>query len=107
MFRVSACAIALLAFTSMNAFAQECWEDVTTSGCESDSDQHQLQFRNSCADGTVNVCVKWTSGNNAGIINRLAGYAASGEVATITPGMCQNGDIQYTYNTDGSVPDCP
>ena len=111
MLRISACVIALGAFLAVTAaHAQECWEDVTTNGCEGGeggADFHQIQLRNTCSGGTVNVCVKWTSGDSAGVVNRFAGYAGAGEVATITPGMCQNGDLQYTYNTDGSVPDCP
>jgi len=88
--------------------ADNCWSDVTTHGCVAGG-WHLLQFRNNCAGGTrtINVCVKWTSGASAGVVNRLANSAAGGGVAQITPGMCANGDLSYTFRYDGSVPGCP
>jgi hypothetical protein len=89
--------------------AQNCWADVSThSGCRP-GDAHRLQFRNNCAGGqrTVNVCVLWTTGSSSGQTNRHGAYATGGQVALITPGLCQNGDFRYTWRADGSPPACP
>ena len=91
------------------AWAQNCWTDVTTHGC-ANGGWHLLQFRNNCAGEarTMNVCVKWTSGPSAGVINRLASLPiGGGGVAQIQPGMCANGDLAYNWRSSGLVPDCP
>jgi len=104
----AAASLVVAAGAASAAWADDCWTDVTTHGCAAGG-WHQLQFRNDCNGGTrlINVCVKWTSGASAGVVNRLAASAASGGVALIQPGMCDNGDISYTYRVDGSVPGCP
>lgn len=101
-------AAVILAAGVAPAWAENCWTDVTTHGCAAGG-WHLLQFRNNCAGGTrlINVCVKWTSGASAGVVNRLANSTAGGGVAQIQPGMCDNGDISYTFRFDGSVPGCP
>ena len=88
--------------------AEDCWTDVTVSEPCGPKDWIQLQFKNSCTGGphSVQVCVRWLTGPNAGVLNRLGSYANGGEVAVVTPGMCV-GKIRYNYNRDGSTPDCP
>jgi hypothetical protein len=100
--------VACFAAFSTEATAQNCWEDVTARpSCV--AGWHVLQFRNVC-DGSnraINVCVKWTSGPNAGLVNSLAGSAPGGQVATIPPGLCSNGNLRYTFRADGNIPACP
>ncbi|HUZ34590.1 MAG TPA: hypothetical protein VMV19_21175 [Xanthobacteraceae bacterium] len=102
---------ASLAFAAVvvPAAAQNCWTDVTVPQSCAPGVFHLLQFKNNCAGGqrTVNTCVKWITGTSAGLVNRLGGSAAGGQVATITPGLCTAGDIRYTYRADGAPPACP
>jgi hypothetical protein len=91
------------------AKAEDCWSNVSgSSGCRA-GDWHRLQFKNNCAGGqrTINICVLWTTGPNAGQRNRYGAYATGGQVAVITPGLCQNGSLRYHWRRDGNPPDCP
>jgi len=106
--RTAIAAGALVAAAASPAWAVDCWSDATVSGCESGG-WHLLQFKNGCEGGTrmINVCVKWTSGPSAGVVNSFANSAEGGGVAEIRPGMCDNGAISYTWRRDGAVPTCP
>ena len=72
-------AAVILAAGVAPAWAGNCWTETTTHGCAAGG-WHLLQFRNNCAGGTrpINVCVKWTSGASAGVVNRLANSTAGG-----------------------------
>lgn len=102
--------MAALAVTALAgpAAAQNCWVDVTTHEACKPTEYMSLQFKNICGGGqrTINTCVKWTSGPNSGVVNRLGAYASGGQVAVINPGLC-NGSLRYTWRRDGSVPNCP
>jgi hypothetical protein len=103
-----AAASALFVAAANPALAENCWTDVTPKDCVSGG-WHVLQFKNGCGGGekTINVCLKWTSGVEAGVVTRLAGFANGGGTAELHPGLCDNGVISYNYQYDGSVPDCP
>lgn len=89
------------------AAAEDCWTDVTVNQPCGPNDWIQLQFKNTCTDQqSVQVCIRWLTGPNAGTLNRLGAYADGGQVGVVTPGMCV-GKIRYTFNRDGSTPTCP
>jgi hypothetical protein len=89
------------------ALAGECWENVTAEACPIGSEQ-RLAFRNRCVGAkTVNVCLKWISGEQAGIVERLTAKAPKDHLAEIDLGACNSGQFTYTHRTDGAEPNCP
>ena len=64
----AAAASALLVAAASPALAEpNCWTDVTPNECPNGG-WHVLQFKNSCSGGekTINLCLKWTSGDVVG-----------------------------------------
>jgi hypothetical protein len=99
-------ALLALAFTAP-ALAQECWEDMTPAACPVGTAQI-IKFKNSCAGTkTVNICLKWTSGQQAGTVKRFRASATKDKIAEINVGPCNSGQFNYTHNEDGSEPSCP
>jgi hypothetical protein len=89
------------------ALALECWEDVTPAACPTGTTQ-RLLFKNSCpGNQTIRVCLKWTSGAQKGAVRRYAATAAKDKLGEISLAPCNSGQFNYTYNYDGSEPDCP
>jgi hypothetical protein len=99
-------ALLALAFTTP-ALAQECWEDTTPAACPVGTAQI-LKFKNSCpGTRTVNICLKWTSGQQANTVKRFKASAAKDKIAEINVGQCNSGQFNFTHNEDGSEPGCP
>jgi hypothetical protein len=97
----------LLAALAGAALAQECWEDMTPAACPVGTAQI-LKFKNSCpGTKTVNVCLKWTSGEQANTVKRFKSSAQKDKIAEINVGQCNSGQFNYTHNEDGSEPGCP
>jgi hypothetical protein len=89
------------------ALAQECWEDTTPAACPVGTAQI-LKFKNSCpGTKTVNICLKWTSGTQAGTVKRFKASAPKDKIAEINIGQCNSGQFNYMHNEDGSEPGCP
>jgi len=87
---------------------QNCWVDVTShEGCGPDSER-LLQFKNTCSTWQpINVCVRWTTGASAGGSgSNRAADAKGGKVAIIKLGHCSIGNVRYSFNANGSVPEC-
>ena len=100
-------ALLLSAACVESALAAECWEDVTPAACPTGTTQ-RLIFKNSCpGNQTIRVCLKWTSGAHKGSSQRYTARAAQDKLGEIAIAPCNSGQFNYTWNYEGSEPDCP
>jgi hypothetical protein len=107
--RVFRLAIGFFAFLGTSAFAQSCWEDISTPSCtENLQSFHVFQFKNNCGQARrkIEICVKYLSGPKAGQTEYPKVAQQAGGVTFFAIPDC-NLKVAYNWRPDGSKPDCP
>jgi hypothetical protein len=107
--RVLRLAIVFFALLGTSAFAQNCWEDISTPSCTQDLQYfHVFQFKNNCgqAGRRIEICVKYLSGPKAGQTEYPKVAQQAGGITFFAIPDCKV-KVVHAWRPDGARPDCP